>query len=157
MLWPCLLHTTVQYWIWGSQDQGKTRPWDTKLTHPGEEPRWAAVASVVAYPGSTPGATQITERGPSTMTNLPVPAESPCRSLPDLQSGSTIGQGWRRQGSVIGFERQRGFTPKAPSQWSTRCLYRPCTEPLSTYRPHMLQHTPRGQRPWCREREKQTL
>lgn len=67
MIWPCLLHTTVQYWIWGSQERGADHTTVTKVTHSEEGPQVGS---------GTPGTTQITKSCPSTAANLPICAES---------------------------------------------------------------------------------
>ena len=63
----------------------KKRPWETEVTHPREEPRRPAAATVGTYSGNIIGAPHITDSRPSTTANMLVHAESPHRSLSDMQ------------------------------------------------------------------------
>lgn len=81
---------------------------------------------------------------------------SPRRSLPDYRSSSTIGAGVRGQAAVIGCEKQGNSHPRLHLSEAAD-VHTGCASDLSTYRPHMLQHSPLGQWSWDREREKQIL
>ena len=66
----------MQYWIWGSQEEGEDQTMVTKVTRSEEEPQVGS--------SSIPGTTQMSESCPSTTTNLPIHAES-TRVLARLQ------------------------------------------------------------------------
>ena len=105
---------------------GQTTPPSQRWPTLRRGPRWAVARQ---EPPRLPRAAPLLQ-----LTYQYVP--SPRRSLPDYKSGSTIGVGVRRQAAVIDGRKQRGFTPKAASEWSSRCPHRLCIRPVYVQAPH---------------------